>query len=66
MRSAPANPLLASRDLSPTPAVPPAAPTEQFQTEISAYVNVGGNFFIISSGGGSTLQVAGHFLLNGG
>jgi len=57
MRSAPANPVLASRDLSPTPAVPPAAPTEQFQTEISAYVNVGGKLFIISSGGGSTLQV---------
>ncbi len=57
MRSAPANPVLASRDLSPTPAVPSAAPTEQFQTEISAYVNVGGKLFIISSGGGSTLQV---------
>jgi DNA-binding beta-propeller fold protein YncE len=30
---------------------------EQFQTEISAYVNVGGKFFLISSGGGNTLQV---------
>ncbi len=54
---APANPLLASKDLSPVPAAPGAAPTEQFQTEISAYVNVGGKFFIISSGGGDTLQV---------
>ena len=57
MGSAPANPLLASRDLSTTPAVPPAIQGEQFQTEISAYVNVGGKFFIISSGGGTTLQV---------
>lgn len=54
---APANPLLASIDLSPTPAAPGAAPTEQFQTEISAYVTVGGKLFILSSGGGSTLQV---------
>jgi len=54
---APTNPLLASKDLSPIPAVPPAAPVEQFQTEISTYVNVGGKFFIISSGGGDTLQV---------
>lgn len=54
---APANPLLASIDLSPTPPAPGAAPTEQFQTEISAYVTVGGKLFILSSGGGSTLQV---------
>ncbi|MCP9824244.1 choice-of-anchor I family protein [Synechococcus sp. EJ6-Ellesmere] len=54
---APANPLLASIDLSPTPPAPGAAPTEQFQTEISAYVNVRGKLFILSSGGGSTLQV---------
>ena len=54
---APANPLLASIDLSLTPPAPGAAPTEQFQTEISAYVNVGGKLFILSSGGGSTLQV---------
>ncbi|MEA5417412.1 choice-of-anchor I family protein [Synechococcus sp. BA-132 BA5] len=54
---APANPLLASIDLSPTPPAPGTAPTEQFQTEISAYANVGGKLFILSSGGGSTLQV---------
>ena len=54
---APANPLLASIDLSLTPPAPGAAPTEQFQTEISAYVNMGGKLFILSSGGGSTLQV---------
>ena len=54
---APANPLLASIDLSPTPPAPGAAPTEQFQTEISASVNVHGKLFILSSGGGSTLQV---------
>ncbi len=55
--AAPANPLLASADLSLTPAAPGAAPTEQFQTEISAYVKLGGKLFILSSGGGSTLQV---------
>ncbi len=54
---APANPLLASIDLSPVPAAPGTAPTEQFQTEISAYVTVGGKLFILSSGGGNTLQV---------
>ncbi|MDM7951867.1 MAG: choice-of-anchor I family protein [Cyanobium sp. CZS 25K] len=54
---APAHPLLASIDLSPTPPAPGTAPTEQFQTEISAYVKVGGKLFILSSGGGSTLQV---------
>lgn len=54
---APANPLLASIDLSPVPPAPGAAPTEQFQTEISAYVNVGGKLLILSSGGGNTLQV---------
>ncbi|MCT0218695.1 choice-of-anchor I family protein [Synechococcus sp. CS-1329] len=54
---APANPLLASINLSPTPPAPGASPTEQFQTEISAYVNVRGKLFILSSGGGGTLQV---------
>lgn len=54
---APADPLLASLNLSPTPPAPGAAPTEQFQTEISAYVRLGGKLFLLSSGGGSTLQV---------
>ena len=57
MSSAPANPLLASKNLSTTPAATVDKQKEQFQTEISAYVNVGGKFFIISSGGGTTLQV---------
>ncbi len=54
---APANPLLSTLNLSPVPPAPGAAPIEAFQTEISAYVNVGGKFFILSSGGGTTLQV---------
>jgi hypothetical protein len=50
---APANPLLSSVNLSD-----PTKPAgEQFQTEISAYVKVGGKLFILSSGGGTTLQV---------
>lgn len=54
---APAPPLLSSLDLSPTPPTPGTSPSEQFQTEISAYVKVGGKLFILSSGGGTTLQV---------
>ena len=61
---APANPLLSSVDLTPANKVDSngdgavdSKDAEQFQTEISAYVNVGGKFFIISSGGGNTLQV---------
>jgi len=54
---APANPLLGTIDLSLTPPAPGAAPTEQFQTEISATVTTGGKLFVLSSGGGSTLQV---------
>jgi hypothetical protein len=54
---APANPLLGTIDLSLTPPAPGAAPTEQFQTEISATVTIGGKLFVFSSGGGSTLQV---------
>lgn len=30
---------------------------EQFQSEISAYVSLGGKLFVLSSGGGATLQV---------
>jgi 5'-nucleotidase len=52
---APTQPLLGSRNLSPTPSTPP---TEQLQTEISAAVTVGGRFFLLSSGGGGTLQVS--------
>lgn len=55
--SAPADPLLASVDLSPLPPAPGKPPSEQFQTEISDYVEVGGRLFILSSGGGNTLQV---------
>jgi len=54
---APANPLLSSVNLSLVLPAPGTAPTEQFQTEISAYVKVGGKLFILSSGGGTTLQV---------
>ncbi|MDP4947743.1 MAG: PhoX family protein [Cyanobium sp. MAG_102] len=49
---APANPLLGSLDLTPT-----GTSGEQFQTEISATVTTGGKLFVLSSGGGSTLQV---------
>jgi hypothetical protein len=48
------DPLLGSIDLSLTPTTPP---TEQFQTEISTTVAIGGKTFVISSGGGTTLQV---------
>ena len=50
--SAPPSPLLGSINLTPT-----STSGEQFQTEISATVTIGGQLFILSSGGGSTLQV---------
>lgn len=53
--SPPQQPLLGSADLSPSPTTPP---TEQFQTEISTTVRLGSRLFIVSSGGGSTLQVS--------
>ncbi|MCT0208693.1 PhoX family protein [Synechococcus sp. CS-1332] len=49
---APAQPLLGSLDLSPQ-----ATPGEQFQSEISTTVSVRGQMFVVSSGGGGTLQV---------
>lgn len=52
---APSAPLLGSVNLSKTSTTPP---TEQFQTEISTTVSIGGKFLVISSGGGSTLQVS--------
>ncbi len=51
----PGEPLLGSIDLSPDPASPG---TEQFQSEISTSVILGGRQFLISSGGGGTLQVS--------
>lgn len=69
--AAPAAPALANRNAFPgQPAEAPEAPLlgtlnltptgtsgEQFQTEISATVTIGGKLFVLSSGGGSTLQV---------
>jgi hypothetical protein len=52
---APVNPLLGSLDLSITPTTPP---TEQLQSEISTTVTMGGQVFVVSSGGGDTLQVS--------
>ncbi|WP_216906551.1 choice-of-anchor I family protein [Synechococcus sp. CCY 0621] len=49
---APAQPLLGSLDLSPQ-----ATPGEQFQSEISTTVSIRGQMFVVSSGGGGTLQV---------
>ncbi|MCP9776610.1 MULTISPECIES: choice-of-anchor I family protein [unclassified Cyanobium] len=49
---APAAPLLGTLNLTPT-----GTSGEQFQTEISATVTIGGKLFVLSSGGGSTLQV---------
>lgn len=49
---APNQPLLGSIDLSPE-----ATSGEQFQTEISTTVSIDGEMFVVSSGGGSTLQV---------
>ena len=53
----PAVSLPARIDLSPVASAQGAAPTEQFQTEISAFAKAGSKSFIISSGGGITLQV---------
>lgn len=50
----PSEPLLGSINLSDA-AKPPG---EQFQSEISTSVSIGGTFLVISSGGGSTLQVS--------
>ncbi len=52
MPPAPANPLVGSINLTPT-----GTSGEQYQTEISAYVSLGGKLFLLSSGGGDTLQV---------
>jgi len=49
---APVTPLLGSIDLTPA-----GTSGEQFQTEISASVSFGGKLFVLSSGGGGTLQV---------
>lgn len=46
------SPLLGSINLTPA-----GKTGEQFQSEISAYVAFGNNLFLISSGGGSTLQI---------
>ena len=48
------SPLIGSINLTPTGA---DSTKEQFQSEISAYVSLGGKLFVLSSGGGSTLQV---------
>ncbi|MFZ9952368.1 MAG: choice-of-anchor I family protein, partial [Vulcanococcus sp.] len=50
---APEEPLLGSLNLSPA-----GTSGEQFQSEISATVTIGGQLFVLSSGGGSTLQVS--------
>ncbi len=50
----PSEPLLGRINLSPDPSKPT---TEQFQTEISTTVSIGGQVFVVSSGGGGTLQV---------
>ena len=52
---APSKALLGSINLSPDKA---KSSTEQFQTEISTGVSLAGRLFVISSGGGSTLQVS--------
>lgn len=49
---APESPLLGSINLTP-----PGTTGEQFQTEITAAVTLGDRLFLLSSGGGSTLQV---------
>ncbi|CAK6687281.1 hypothetical protein BBFGKLBO_00182 [Synechococcus sp. CBW1107] len=51
---APGDPELANLNLTPEGEDPGE---EQFQTEISDYVSFGDSLFILSSGGGSTLQV---------
>ena len=55
--SSSADPLKASLNLSTTiPQTKP--PTENFQSEISTVVSVGGKRFTVSSGGGTTLQIS--------
>jgi hypothetical protein len=46
------SPLLGSINLTPT-----GTSGEQFQSEISSYVSIGGKLFVVSSGGGVSLQV---------
>jgi len=48
------SPLIGSINLTPAGADPTK---EQFQSEISAYVSLGGKLFVLASGGGGTLQV---------
>jgi hypothetical protein len=63
---APVNPLLGTFNLTPTPllydsngnGVVAADDKEQFQTEISTTVSIAGRMFVVSSGGGPTLQVS--------
>lgn len=55
-KSAAAVPLKASLNLSTSITNPQL---EQFQTEISTVVSVGGQKFTLSSGGGATLQITG-------
>lgn len=50
---APLTPQLGSLNLTPT-----GLSGEQFQTEISTTVSIGGRLYVISSGGGATLQVS--------
>ncbi|MCP9806626.1 choice-of-anchor I family protein, partial [Cyanobium sp. T1B-Tous] len=54
---APSQPLLGSLNLTPEDTEGELLKGEQFQTEISATVTIGGKLFVLSSGGGSTLQV---------
>lgn len=51
----PATPLIGGINLSPDQT---KLTTEQFQTEISTAVRIGSRLYVISSGGGGTLQVA--------
>ena len=46
------SPLIGSINLTPA-----GTSGEQFQSEISAYVSLGGKLFVLASGGGGTLQV---------
>jgi len=48
----PVSPLIGSINLTPA-----GTSGEQFQSEISTYVSTGGKLFLLSSGGGQTLQV---------
>lgn len=51
----PPAPLLGSLDLSKVSTTPPS---EQFQSEISTTISIGGALYVVSSGGGDTLQVS--------